>query len=200
MRRGTAALILVPANHRAMSETEAGSESATDDEDGAGYGGIVGTFPYAFRQSQSRLMRSYVILGGFFTLFVGLLFTLGFVTTVASTLGTAGGTFTFARSFVLVVGMLVVVPLVAPVVLVARRHRRSESTAQYDRVLAASGYLLAVSVYLMLLITAPPELRDEPSGALAPVVAALYDLPTVAGVAPPLLAVFVGYLLHRQYR
>jgi len=182
-----------------MSEAAA-SESAEAEDDDAGYSGVLGTYPYTFRRSPSRLMRSYVVLGGLYTLFTAILFTFAFVTTVASTLGAGGGTFTFVRSFVLVVGMLVVVPLMAPVILVARRHRREGSTLQYDRVLAASGYLLAASVYLLLLVSAPPELRDEPSGALAPLVSALYDLPAVAGAVPPLLAIAIGYLLHRTYR
>jgi len=180
-----------------MSEATANESTETDDD---GYGGVLGTYPYAFRQSRSRLMRSYVVLGGLFTLFTAVLFTFAFVTTVASTLGAGGGTFTFVRSFVLVVGMLVVVPLMAPVILVARRHRREGSTRQYDRALAASGYLLAVAVYLLLVISAPPELRDDPSGALAPLVSTLYDLPAVAGAIPPLVAIAIGYLLHRNYR
>ena len=180
-----------------MSEAAANESTETD---GDGYGGVLGTYPYAFRRSRSRLMRSYVVLGGLFTLFTAVLFTFAFVTTVASTLGAGGGTFTFVRSFVLVVGMLVVVPLMAPVILVARRHRREGSTRQYDRALAASGYLLAVAVYLLLVISAPPALRDDPSGALAPLVSTLYDLPAVAGAIPPLVAIAIGYLLHRTYR
>ncbi len=180
-----------------MSEAAANESTETDDD---GYGGVLGTYPYAFRRSRSRLMRSYVVLGGLFTLFTAVLFTFAFVTTVASTLGAGGGTFTFVRSFVLVVGMLVVVPLMAPVILVARRHRREGSTRQYDRALAASGYLLAVAVYLLLVISAPPALRDDPSGALAPLVSTLYDLPAVAGAIPPLVAIAIGYLLHRTYR
>jgi hypothetical protein len=178
--------------------SEAAASESTDADNG--YSGVLGTYPYAFRQSRSRLMRSYVVLGGLYTLFTAILFTFAFVTTVASTLGAGGGTFTFVRSFVIVVGMAVVVPLMAPVILVARRHRRGGSTRQYDRALAASGYLLTVAVYLMLVIAAPPALRDDPSGALAPVIAALYDLPRVAAAAPPLLAIAVGYLLHRRYR
>ncbi|MFC7133558.1 MULTISPECIES: hypothetical protein [Salinibaculum] len=182
--------------------SDAGTATADDASEAGddGYSGVLGTYPYAFRQSESRLLRSYVVLGGLFTLFAGFLFTFAFVTTVAGTLGAAGGTFTFVRSFVLFVGMAVVFPLMAPVILVARRHRRSVSTLAYDRALAASGYLLAASVYLMLVISAPAELRDTPSGATAPVVEVLYDLPPVASVVPPLAVILVGYLLHRRYR
>jgi hypothetical protein len=178
--------------------TDAAAETETDDGDD--YGGIFGTFPYAFRHSESRLMRSYVAIGGLLAGLVTVIFLFSLVTTVASTLGTAGGTMTFARSFIIVVGALVVIPLVGPVVLVARRHRRRGSTLVYDRALAIGGYLFAFSLYVMLVITAPSELRDDPSGALAPIVSALYDLPTAAGAGPPLVALAVGYLLHRRFR
>lgn len=188
-----------------MNDGEAGAspaeaaETATED-DSDEYGGIFGTFPYAYRHSDSRLMRSYVVLGGLLAGLVALVFSFAFVTTVARTLGAGGGTFTFVRSFVVVVGALLVIPLVGPVVLVARRHRRTESTLDYDRALAAGGYLFAFSLYVTLVISAPPELRDDPSGALAPLVELLYELPAVAGAAPPLFALGVGYLLHRRYR
>lgn len=176
------------------------ADDAADAGDDDGYSGVLGTYPYAFRQSASRLLRSYVVLGGLFTLFAAFLFGFALITTIAGTLGAGGGTFSFVRSFVLFVGTVVVVPLMAPVILVARRHRRSVSTVAYDRALAASGYLLVAAVYLMLVITAPAELRDAPSGATAPIVEVLYGLPPLAGVVPPLAAVVVGYLLHRRYR
>jgi len=185
-----------------MSEATATESTETDgDGDGdAGYSGVLGTYPYAFRHSESRLMCSYVVLGGLYTLLIAVLFTFAVVTTIGSTVGAGGGTFSFVRSFVLVVGVLVVVPLMAPVVFVARRHRREGSTRQYDRALAAYGYLLAVSVYMLLVVSAPPELREEPSGALAPLVSFLYDLPAIAGAVFPLAAILVGYLLHRRYQ
>jgi hypothetical protein len=88
----------------------------------------------------------------------------------------------------------------APVLLVARRHRRTGSSLAYDRALAAGGYLFLFSLYLALVVTAPPGLRDSPPAVLAPVVGVLYALPPAAGVVPPLVAIGVGYLLHRRYR
>ena len=180
--------------------TAADATSDGDPDDSDEYGGIFGTFPYAFRHSESRLLRSYVALGGLLAGLITIIFLFSLVTAVANTLGTVGGTMTFARSFIIVVGALVVVPLVGPVVLVARRHRRRGSTLAYDRALAAAGYLFAFSLYIMLIITAPAELRDDPSGALAPVIQLLYDLPMAAGAVPPLLALAGGYLLHRRFR
>lgn len=180
--------------------TVADGESGEDADGGEGYRGVFGTYPYAFRRSPSRLFRSYVVVGGLATALVALVFVAAFVQLVADTTGTAGGTFTFVRAFFIVVGMLVVVPLMAPVLLVARRHRRHGSTRVYDRALAAGGYLFLVALYTGLVVAAPPGLRDEPSGALAPLVGFLYGLPPVAGAIPPLLAVAVGYALHRRYR
>lgn len=164
------------------------------------YGGIFGAYPYAFRQSDSRLFRSYVVVGGLLTGLVVLFFLTALVTLVANTVGTAGGTFTFVRAFYIVVGLVVVAPLAAPVLLVARRHRRSGSDDTYDGALAASGYLFVLTLYLALVISAPPGARETPAGPIAPVVEFLYGLPAVAGAVPPLVAVGLGYLLHRHYR
>ena len=175
----------------------AGEDAA---DDAATYRGLLGAFPYAYRASDSRLFRSYVIVGGLVAVALVLLFAFGVIVAVQNTLGAVGGTFTFARSFVLFVGFLVVLPVLAPILLVARRHRLGRGTRRYDRALAASGYLFVPALYLLLLITAPPALRDQPTGPLAPVVEALYALPPLAGVLPPLLAVAVTYLVHRRYR
>lgn len=169
------------------------------DSDGS-YGGLPGAFPYAFRHSESWLFLSYVVVGGLSALGLAAFFAIALVVAVSNTLGAVGGTFTFSRAFVVFVGFLVVVPVLAPILLVARRHRRGGSTRRYDRALAASGYLFVPALYLLLLITAPPEFREQPAGAVAPVVEFLYGLPPVAGVVPPLAAVAVTYLVHRRYR
>lgn len=178
---------------------EAGDAGAGADAD-AGYSGVLGTYPYAFRRSRSRLFRSYVVLGGLVAALLAVGFAFALVVQIADTAGTAGGTFSFVRAFFLLVGLLVVFPLMAPVLLVARRHRRAGSSLAYDRALAASGYLFLFSLYLGLIPTTPPDLRRDPPAWAAPVVEFLYGLPPVTGVVPPLLAVAVGYLLHRRYR
>jgi len=48
-----------------------------------------------------------------------------------------------------------------------------------------------------LVISAPAELREPTTSA---VIGALYDLPRLAGLAPPLLAVGLMYLVHRLLR
>jgi len=194
----TAPLLLEPAEPPVMSDDT--SAAAADEDAGAGYSGVLGTYPYAFRQSPSRLFRSYALLGGVVTLLFAVLFIFAVIGVIAETAGTAGGTFSFARAFVILLGFLVVFPLMAPVILVARRRRRTGSTVAYDRAMAASGYFFLASLYLGLLPTTPPELRGDPPAVVAPVVETLYGLPAAAGALPPLAAVVAGYLLHRRYR
>jgi len=190
-----------------MTDGTTGSGAAADGDGAAAagetdaYGGIFGAFPYAFRASDSRLLRTYVVVGGLIAALVVVLFVLSLVVLVAETVGATGGTFTFSRAFLVVVMVLVVVPLVAPVLFVARRHRRVGSTAGYDRTLAATGYLFVLALYLGLLVSAPESLTDDPgSGPVGALVARLYALPRAGGVVPPLLGAAVVYLAHHRLR
>lgn len=171
----------------------AGDQSAT-------YRGLPGAIVFAYRHSESRLFRTYALVGSLLAVVVGLLFGAATVLAIAETVGTAGGTFSFVRAFVLFVGLLTVGPLLAPLVLVARRHRRGGSTVGYDRAMGGGGYLVALSLYLALVVSAPPGLRDEPPAVIGPVVRWLYALPRPAAAVPPLAAVAVLYVLHRQFR
>lgn len=151
------------------------------------YGGIIGAFPYAFRRSDSWLFRSYVVIGGLLTVGVTLLFVAAVIGIIAGTTGGRGGTLTLSRSFYALVGLFVVVPLVAPVLLVARRHRRA-AAADCDGALALAGYLFVAALYVGLVVSVPPAQQATPAGPLAPAVATLYALPGRFGVIPPLLA------------
>lgn len=168
------------------------------------YRGVVGAFPYAFRASDSYLFRSYVALGGLLTVAVSLLFIAAVIGVIAGTTGGRGGSLTLSRSFFAVVGLFVVVPLVAPVLFVARRHRRRErddpADDPYDAVLAVAGYLFVGTLYVGLVISVPPSQQTTPTGALAPIVDVLYGLPQLAGVVPPLLATVLILLSHRRLR
>ncbi len=179
---------------------DAGADAATGDVDDDAYGGVLGAIPYAFRRSESRLLRSYVVVGGLLSSLVALGFVIGVVVLMSSqnTGGVGGGTFTFSRAFFILVGSLVVAPLLGPILLSARRHRRTGSSAGHDRALAATGYLFALSIYLTLVISAPAGFREEPAGLLAPVVSALYGLPAWAAVVPPLAACGLMVLVHRR--
>ena len=166
-----------------------------------GYRGVFGAFPYAFRQSRSLLFRSYVLIGALAALAVTVLFCAGLIVLVAQTAAVEGGSLTLSRAFYIVVGLVVVAPLVAPVLLVARRHRRSEGRdARYDFALSLAGYLFVGSLYVGLLITVPADQQTAPSGPIAPFVETLYALPQLAGVVPPLVASAVIVVAHRILR
>ncbi|MEF8819811.1 MAG: hypothetical protein V5A31_00505 [Haloferacaceae archaeon] len=164
------------------------------------YRGVFGAFPYAARASDSWLFRSYAAVSALVGGGLALLFTFGLVVLVAQTAALAGGSLTLSRAFYVVVGLLLVGPVIAPTLLVARRHRREGSTKRYDAALALAGYLLVASLYVGLVITVPPAQQDPPTGALAPLVAALYALPPAAAVGPPLVGVGTVWAAHRLAR
>jgi hypothetical protein len=172
-------------------------QSVTAGDDGdrpEPYNGLPGAFPYAFRASDSILFKAYVPVALLLSVAITLVFSFGLITQLAETGSVRGGTFTFSRSFFLFVGLLLVAPLLAPVLSVARRHRRTESSVGYDRGLAISAFLFIGSIYLALLTSAPAALREPTQSA---VVGFFYSLPPLAGVVPPLLATLLMYLTHR---
>jgi hypothetical protein len=177
------------------------------------YRGVVGAFPYAFRRSGSWVFRSYVVVSALATLLVGLIVTAGLVVLIANTARFAGGSLTLSRSFYVVVGLLVVLPMVAPTLLVARRHRVGRAGAdadgadgdggtgaRYDAALALAGYAFILSVYVGLVTSVPPGQQVAPTGALAPAIRVLYDLPAVAGLAFPVAAAATMAVVHRVVR
>ena len=190
-----------------MSETASEGADAGDGDD-AGYGGVLGAYPYAFRHSDSLLFRAYAVLGGLLALVLAFVFGLALVVQVAQTLGGPGGTFTFARAFFILIGLLVVAPVMAPVLFVARHHRRTGNDPRYDRLLAGFGFLFLVSLYLGVTASIPPEFvldgetvtRPDPSGLTAPLVAVLYAIPELAAPLIPLTAALALYLAHRYAR
>ncbi|MEF8852043.1 MAG: hypothetical protein V5A44_08310 [Haloarculaceae archaeon] len=185
----------------APAEADPDVESVAGDADGADdgrtYRGLPSAFPYAFRASESRLFKSYVVVGGLVALLVVLVFTAALVVLMGETASARGGTFTFSRAFFVVLMVLVFAPLVAPVLLVARYHRRVGQNRTYERALAAGGYLFFAGMYVSLAVSVPPALREASPGAVG---AFLYSLPTVTAAVPPVVAVFAIYLAHRRYR
>lgn len=166
-----------------------------------GYGGVLGAFPYALRTSDSWLFRSYALVSALVGALVALLFAAGVVRLIAATSGVEGGTLTLSRAFFVVVGLLVVLPVVAPTLLVARRHRRNAGQdRRYDAALAVAGYAFILSLYLGLLVASPAAFEATPDGPAAPLVGALYVLPRTAGVVPPLLGAAAIASAHRLLR
>ena len=197
---------------------DAASTGETGDD---AYGGVFGAFPYAFRSSDSVLFKTYALLGGLLTFVVALLFGLALVVLIGSTAGVGGGTFSFSRAFFVLVGLLLVAPLLAPVLFVARRHRRGTADRSYDARMAATGYLFVLSVYVAGVISTPEAQQqsvadslgtvvlfggsgievafslDPLSVVLVPLVEFFYALPRLAGLVPPLLVAFLVWSLGR---
>jgi hypothetical protein len=166
-----------------------------------GYRGVLGAVPYAIRSSDSWLFRSYALVSAFAAGLVALLVVSGVVVLIARTSAARGGLFTLSRSFYMVVGLLIVAPTLAPTLLVARRHRREgRGHRRYDATLAVAGYLFLLSVYVGLVVTVPPAQQTTPTGALAPVVRFLYDLPQLAGLLPPVVGALLIVVVHRALR
>lgn len=172
------------------------------------YTGAVGAFPYAFRHSDSRLFRAYAVVAAILGLLLSIFFALALVVSVASTVDLSGGTVTFVRSVFIFLGFLVVAPLLAPVLLVARRTRREGSDPRYDAALAATGVGYLLTLYLGAVASMPPEFvidgevttRPEPSGLAAPLVEVLYWLPEPLSWTIPLAGAALIFVVHRQLR
>lgn len=162
------------------------------------YGGVFGAFPYAFRASGSLLFKSYAVVSALAALGWTALFALALVVLVAQTAVGQGGSLTLSRSFYVLVGLFVVAPTVAPTLFVARSHRRAERRSpRYDAALAAAGYLFLASLYVGLVMSVPPEFQRASAGS---VVGALYALPQVAGLLPPVAAALLVLAVHRTVR
>jgi hypothetical protein len=162
------------------------------------YRGVLGAIPYAIRRTESWTMRIYGVVGGLAAAFVAVVVTLALVVWMGETAGIRGGTFTFSRSLYVVGGFLAVAPLLAPILFVARRHRLDDPVAAgYDRRLGLAGFGFLGSLYLALVISAPADLRDPTESAL---VGALYALPPVVAIVPPVLAAaavfWIGFRLR----
>ena len=162
------------------------------------YSGVFGAVPYAFRAAESRLFRSYAVVGSLVALVAALAFLVSLMITLSDTLAGSVGTFSFSRAFIIFVGLLVVGPLIAPILSVAYRRRTGTSDASYEFRMGVLGYLFIIALYLMLVVTAPPEYRSTPDGALAPIVEALYGLDPLVGVVPPVAVAVAIYWLHRR--
>ena len=162
------------------------------------YRGVFGAIPYAFRATESLTMRAYAALGALAAAFVALVVTLALVVWMGETASATGGTFLFSRSLFVVAGLGAVGPLLAPILFVARRHRRGDRVAAtYDRWMGIAGFLFLLSLYLGLIISVPEDLRDPSSSA---VLGALYALPQLAGFAPPVAAALGVFATHFRLR
>lgn len=156
------------------------------------YAGLVGAFRYAVRQSRSWLFRSYVATSVVVGLFIAVLLVLGGITWLANPVA-------FGERLVLgTLGILLLVPLAAPVLIVASRHRRSGSEPATDRWFGLAGYGFVAAIVLALFVTDPSH--HDVGGAAGPVVAWLDGLPDRYGLVPPVIAAAVIVAVARFTR
>ena len=173
------------------------------------YGGVFGAYPFAFRASESRLFKLYVVASALAVALIALLVTIAVVVLIGQTAAVQGGSLTLSRAFYVVIGLLVVLPAVAPTLVVARRRRRgTDTSSRHETALAAAGFLFLLSLYLGLVASMPETFmldgetvtRPPPSGLFGPVIAGLYAIPAIFSWTVPLAgAVLVG-LAHRLFR
>mgnify|MGYP000131853416 CR=1 FL=1 len=162
------------------------------------YRGVFGAIPYAIRHTESWTMRVYGVVGALTAGLIATVVTLALVVWMAETADVQSGTFLFSRSLYVVAGFAAVAPLLAPLLFVARRHRRDDPVRPgYDRKMAYGGFLFLLSLYVGMVISAPADLR-EPAESV--VVNALYALPQVAGFVPPVAAAVVVFATHFRFR
>ncbi|WP_193308680.1 hypothetical protein [Halorubrum halophilum] len=162
------------------------------------YRGVFGAIPYAIRETDSWTMRVYGVIGALSAALIATVVTLALVVWMAETANVQGGTFLFSRSLYVIAGFAAVAPLLAPLLFVARRHRRGDPVqVGYDRYLAYGGFLFLFSLYLGMVISAPAELREPTESA---VIAAVYGLPRLSGVVPPVVAALLVFAIHYRLR
>lgn len=162
---------------------------------------VLGAVRYAVQEGESRLFRSYAAVGSLLAVFVGLLFVLALPVWVTEIAESGGGPLQrIGLGLLWLVGLAVIATLVVPMLFVVRRHR--EDRPERQLAFGVAGYAYVLSIYLALIASAPPDLRDPPEGALEPALETLYGLPAPAGllfpVAGTLLLVAVEYGLDRQ--
>ncbi len=161
------------------------------------YSGLFGAFRYSFRVSDSLVFRLYVLLSFVLGVILAFTFVLALVRWFYLTLGHSALE-TTSNAFLGVIALFVLGPLFAPVLFVARRHRRDEGEdAKYDTLLALSGVLFLISLYVGVVISVPSQYQSANAGALG---SFLYSLPQLSGLLPPIVAALFIFALHRFLR
>ena len=156
------------------------------------YRGLFGALVSAFRRSDSYVFRAYVVASVVVALFAALLLALGVVTWLATPAPLG------QRALLGVVAILILVPLLAPVLVVARRHRRGVGGRRADAALGLAGFGFVLAVYLALIVSDPNP--HAVSGPLGPAIAALDAVPRRYWIVPPLLSAASIWLTVRLTR
>ncbi|SNZ17165.1 hypothetical protein SAMN06269185_2905 [Natronoarchaeum philippinense] len=175
------------------------SDAASEDSRPTSYSALRRALGRARRESDSRLLRSYVWVSALIGLLLVITVILALPVWIAQTIGHSALN-KISRGVLPVIVLGLLVPLFAPVVYAARNHRRGTATGRSDAALGVAGYLYVLSIYLALVISAPTEFQTEPTGALAPVIDVLYGLPALSSVLAPILGALVIALVQRFSR
>ncbi|MDZ7700853.1 MAG: hypothetical protein U5J98_01620 [Halobacteriales archaeon] len=156
------------------------------------YSGLVGAYGYALRRSGSWLLRTYVVASAAFGVYISMLLLLALISWIASPVAFG------ERAFLGVIGLLVLLPLFAPVLVSARRHRRGADDPEADRWLAVGGFAFVAGLGLALFVSDPSPHAVQ--GAFGPAAAWLDELPDRYGLLPPALAAVVIVAIIRLTR
>jgi hypothetical protein len=168
------------------ADDDVDEDESLDEDDGetTAYRGALGAFPYAFRQSDSWSFRFYWVVATLVALFIVVVFALSLVGIIASTQNQPASV-TLVRAFVLLVMVAVLLPVIGPVLLVARRHRLELPVdPSYDRGLAVGGMAFIAALYFGLIISAPGRMGPDSLDWL--------------GIVPPVLAAAAIWWIHRR--
>ncbi|HKL29153.1 MAG TPA: hypothetical protein VJ898_07775 [Natrialbaceae archaeon] len=182
---------------RPVADDPRSAGDVPEQRDDDAYGGLFGAFPYAIKSSDSWLFRSYAVVGGLAALLAGLVFVFGVIDLLGDTSVPTSGTVSLTQAFFIVIALAVVVPILAPVLAVARWHRFGIATRDYDGAMGVAGYAFLASLYAALVISVPPSAQEPTGGVVGPVVEFLYALPQWAGLIPVGVAAATILLLHR---
>lgn len=183
-----------PGEHASEEAADAGADADSGPTSRASASVLAGAVRYALFGARSWTLRTYALVGTLVATFTAVLFVLAVPGWAAATAG-GGPLERVAVGFLALVGLILVAAAFLPLLLVARRHRAGRPERQRAFGLAGWGYLAAL--YLGLVASAPPGLRSEPAGPLAPAIEVLYGLPRAAGAAFPLVA--IGLVLAVEY-
>lgn len=161
---------------------------------------VVGALRWAVVDGDSWLFRSYAVVAGLLGVFVGTMFVLALPVWVIEAGGSALQR--IGLGLLWLIGLALLAVLVLPMLLAARRRERGRPERQVA--FGIAGYAYVGSLYLALLASAPPDLRDPARGPFAPVLEALYAMPAVSGAIFPIAGVvailLVEYALDRSDR
>lgn len=148
------------------------------------------------RSSDSVLLRSYTVVSALVGLFMIALVLLGLPIWIAQTEGQTALNM-IGRALLPLVGLALLAPLVGPVLYAAKNREKGRSDRRGDAALGLAGYLFVTSMYLALVISAPPESRSDPPALVAPIIEFLYGLPALAGLLPPVIGAILIFVVQQ---